>query len=127
MKIEKLLDILKEKKIIYEVKGCIKENAQLATICWARSDPKPIFSFMNRLSKCISTKSFILLVDDMCPKILYGRTDAEQKEMNQKYLNAFSDCKIYFSSDIFREVLSENFMEEFICMMKKVSARMQRQ
>lgn len=120
LKIEKLFDILKEKKIIYEVKGCIKENAQLATICWARSDPKPVFSFMNRLSKCISNKSFILLVDDMCPKILYGRTDAEQKEMNQKYLNAFSDCKIYFSSDIFREVLSENFMEEFICMMKKI-------
>ena len=121
LKVEKILNILKEKGVICEIKESVKENAQLATICWARSDPKLVFSFMNKLSRCISLQKFILLIDDICPKILYGRTDAEQWKINQKYLNMFSDCKIYFSSDIYREVLSENFMKEFIGMMKKIN------
>lgn len=121
LKIENIINILKEKGAIYEVKGNVKENEQLATICWARSDPKQVFGFMNKLSMYISSKKFILLVDDMCPKILYGRSDDEQKKINQKYLDAFPECNIYFSSDIFKEVLSENFMNVFIDMMEKIS------
>lgn len=121
LKIENIINMLKEKGAIYEVKGNVKENEQLATICWARSDPKQVFGFMNKLSMYISSKKFILLVDDMCPKILYGRSDDEQKKINQKYLDAFPECNIYFSSDIFKEVLSENFMNVFIDMMEKIS------
>ena len=121
LKIENIINILKEKGAIYEVKGNVKENEQLATICWARSDPKQVFGFMNKLSMHISSKKFILLVDDMCPKILYGRSDDEQKKINQKYLDAFPECNIYFSSDIFKEVLFENFMNVFIDMMEKIS------
>lgn len=99
----------------------MKENEQLAIICWARSDPKQVFGFMNKLSMHISPKRFILLVDDMCPKILYGRSDDEQQKINQKYLDAFPECNIYFSSDIFKGVLSEDFMNVFIDMMEKIS------
>lgn len=121
LKIENIINILKEKGAIYEVKGDVKENEQLATICWARSDPKQVFGFMNKLSMHISPKRFILLVDDMCPKILYGRSDDEQQKINQKYLDVFPECNIYFSSDIFKEVLSEDFMNVFIDMMEKIS------
>ena len=118
---EKVLNLLKDKGIIYEVKGEVKEEAQLATICWARSNPKDVFDFMNKVSRYITSKQFILIIDDICPKILYSRTDTEQNEINQKYRNKFKKYKLYFSSDIFREALAINFMEEFIDMMKKIN------
>lgn len=121
--IKKILEILKDKGAIYEVKGIVKQDAQLATICWARSNPKTVFDFMNQISMHITSKKFILIIDDMCPKILYNRTDAEQDEINQKYRNTFKNCTIYFSSDIFRTVLETNFMEEFINMMSKINLK----
>lgn len=119
--IETALKILKSKGIIYEIKGNVREDTQLATICWARSDPKKIFDLMNKISMNITSKKFILIIDDICPKILYNRTDIEQNEINQKYREKFKDCKLYFSSDIFKKTLSTNFMEEFIDMMKKIN------
>lgn len=119
--IESRLIFLKENGLISIIHGQIKENSQLATICWARSDPKPVFKFMNKISMCISSKKFILLVDDFCPKILYNRTDIEQKIINQKYLDAYPKCQIYFSSDIFNITLSKNFMKEFVNIMKKIN------
>lgn len=119
--VETILKILKYKGIIYEVKGSVKEGAQLATICWARSNPKKVFDVMSKVNMCITSKKFILIIDDICPKILYNRTDKEQNEINQKYRNTFKDCKLYFSSDIFRNALTKNFMEEFIDMMKKIN------
>lgn len=119
--IEKNLELLKEKGIVYEVKGTIKKNSQLATICWARSNPKTVFDFMNKVSTYLTHKQFILIVDDMCPKILYHRTDAEQETINEKYRTTFKDCIIYFSSDIFKFAFANSFMEEFINIMKKIS------
>ena len=119
--IEEILEILKRKGIISEIRGTIKENSQLATICWARSNPKAVFDFMNKVNSYITHKEFILIIDDMCPKILYNRSDTEQEEINQKYLAAFTECTIYFSSDIFKVAIANNFMEEFINMMMKIS------
>ena len=121
MGIEEILEILKRKGIISEIRGTIKENSQLATICWARSNPKAVFDFMNKVNTYITHKAFILIIDDMCPKILYKRSDTEQEEINQKYLAAFTDCTICFSSDIFKVAIANNFMEEFINMMMKIS------
>ena len=119
--IEEVLEIFKKKGIISEIRGTIKKNSQLATICWARSNPKVVFDFMNKVSTYISHKSFILIIDDLCPKILYNRSDTEQEEINQKYLATYTDCTIYFSSDIFKTALANSFMEEFINMMMKIS------
>ena len=119
--IEEILKILKRKKIISEIKGTIKNDSQLATICWARSDPKNVFNFMKKVSSYITHKTFILIVDDICPKILYSRTDTEQAKINQKYLDKFTDCTIYFSSDIFKVAFLNNFMEEFTNIMMKIT------
>ena len=121
IEIERTLNVLKDKGAIYEVKGIVKKEAQLATICWARSNPKSVFNFMSKVSMHITSKRFIILVDDICPKILYHRTDTEQDKINQKYKKAFSNCLIYFSSEIFKKSLSIDFMKKFIEMMKKIS------
>lgn len=121
IEIERTLKVLKDRGAIYDVKGIVKKEAQLATICWARSNPKPVFNFMSKVSMCITAKSFILLVDDICPKVLYHRTDTEQDEINKKYKKAFPNCLIYFSSEIFKKSLSIDFMKDFIEMMKKIN------
>lgn len=119
--IEDILEILKRKGIISEIRGTIKEENQLATLCWARSNPKAVFDFMKKVSTYITHKRFILIIDDMCPKILYNRSDSEQEEINRKYLAVFTDYIIYFSSDIFKEAFANNFMEEFINIMRKIN------
>lgn len=119
--IDKILEILKNKGAICEIKGVVKQEAQLATICWARSNPKAVFDFMNKVSMHITSKKFILIIDDMCPKILYNRTDTAQEEINQRYRSAFTNCTIYFSSEIFRKALSTDFMQKFIDMLKKIN------
>ena len=119
--IDKILKVLKDKGAIYDIKGIVEQDAQLATICWARSNPKFVFNYMCKVSMHITSKKFILLIDDVCPKVLYHRTDEEQEVINKKYKEAFPNCLIYFSSEIFQKSLSTDFMQKFIEMMKKIN------
>lgn len=61
------------------------------------------------------------MVDDLCPKVIYNRSDEEQALINNQYKKNFRDCKIYFSSDIFKTELKNNFPEEFFKIMRHIS------
>lgn len=116
-----IIEVLKRDSCIESVSGLIDNNANIATVCWARSEPKEIFNFMNKISNQLSSNKFILLVDDLCPKVIYNRSDEEQALINNQYKKTFRDCKIYFSSDIFKTELKNNFPEEFFKIMRHIS------
>lgn len=116
-----VIDILKKGSVIETVLGTISDKVNIATVCWARSEPKEIFNLMMKISNQLSTNNFILLVDDMCPKVIYNRSESEQLLINEQYKQVFKNCKILFSSDIFKHANADNFVENFFEMMKRIS------
>ncbi len=117
--IEKL-NALKWNNMIIDIKGTVIETPRIGTICWARSNPKKIFEYMGILNKYISPYKFVLIVDDMCPKTIYGRSEEEQEDINQKYIDSFTDYDIYFSSEILKKG-NNSFMTDFITFMSEIN------
>jgi hypothetical protein len=103
-----VLKTLREKGLVVGTVGAVPRPILPALVVWARREPKYEFHALVALAQTLSPEPLMVFVDDTCSRIVNRRSDDEQGEFNQQYIDFFQGlgCIVKLSSVVYRTVFS---------------------